>query len=381
MTEEKEIESGELVVIKEVDIPALFKRKGCDPIIEGLKKKAAEFEGDISTAKGRKAIASFAGKFSTSKVYIDKLGKALTDKLRDDIAPIQAERNKIKACCDELRDKIRKPLTDWEDAEKKRVADIEARINEITRYGEGACSYESSIRVKIEMDALKNIPVDESFEEFELAATKAKEASLTQLEAKFIVLQDAEKKKAEAERLEKERLEKERIEREEKIARESAEKAKQEAEEKAKAEAEEKERLAKESIERAKRKTLKAKEDKAKAEREKTEVIERAERKKKEAAEKVEQDKRKAAEKAEKDKQQAIDDEKKRQADQIKADEEAEEKRQANKKHRKKISKEVSESLRLWFVASVLSVPSEDEVESLVEAIIDGRIKNTNIIF
>ena len=118
-------ESNELVVINKIDIPALFKEDGSDPIIEGLKKKAAEFEGDVSTAKGRKEIASFAAKFSTAKTKLDGFGKALSDEYRAKIAPINAERNKIKVCCDESRDQVRKPLTDWEDAEKKRGADIE----------------------------------------------------------------------------------------------------------------------------------------------------------------------------------------------------------------------------------------------------------------
>ena len=52
--------TNDLVVVEPKNISALFKKDGCDPIIEGLKKKAAEFKGDISTAKGRKEIASFA---------------------------------------------------------------------------------------------------------------------------------------------------------------------------------------------------------------------------------------------------------------------------------------------------------------------------------
>jgi hypothetical protein len=58
----------ELVVIKEIDIPSLFQKDGSNPIIEGLKKEAAKFKGDVTTTKGRKEIASFARKFSSSKV-------------------------------------------------------------------------------------------------------------------------------------------------------------------------------------------------------------------------------------------------------------------------------------------------------------------------
>lgn len=351
MTEISEVESGELVVVKDIDIPALFKEDGCDPIIEGLKKKAAEFEGDIETAKGRKAIASFARKFSTSKAYLDKLGKALSDEYREKIKPINAERNKIEACCDELRDEVRKPLTDWENAEKKRVADIEERIHTIEDFIDVQLVLSlTSADVKGAMDKINAIIVDESFEEFELAATKAKANAVTQLEAKFIVLQNAEKGKAEAERLEKERLETEREEREKKIAKEAAEKATREV----KAKAKEKEAKSKQAIIDAKAAT------------------EKAECEKKEAEAKAAKEKKEAAEKAEREKEAAVEEEKQRQADQIKADKEAEEKRQANKRHRNKIHKEVKASLLEHGV-------SEEDATIFVTMVKDGLVKHIKI--
>ena len=361
-------ESNELVVIEQVNIPALFQKDGCDPILEGLKKEAAEFEGDISTAKGRKEIASFARKFSTSKAYLGKLGKALSDEYRAKIAPINVERNKIETCCDELRVQVRKPLTDWENAEKKRVTDIETRIKDIENTVEqiyiDAMVVEGGITSGIlsaELDKLKVVVIDESFEEFELAAKKAKEAALTQLEAKFIVLQNAEKEKAEAERLEKERLEKEQKEREEKIAEEAAEAARIEAEEKAHEEAEEKEMKEKEEREKLEKEKLQLQLDKEKAERETKEAEEKAEREKKEAEEA-----------AERDREAAVKDEKKRQADQIKADKEAEEKRQANKRHRGKINREAKASF-------VTEGYTEKAAEEFIKLIVQGKIANITI--
>lgn len=352
-------EQNELVVIKPANIPALFQKDGCDPIIEGLKKEAAKFKGDVTTAKGRKEIASFARRFSTAKVYLDGLGKALSDELRDKIAPINGERNKIETCCNELRDEIRKPLTDWEDAEKERVAKHEQNIQTINDYLN--VESENSSRAKELLDAVRAFDVGEVFEEFELAATKAKEAVLTQLEAKFIVLQNAEKEKAEAERLEKERLEKEQKEREEKIAKEAAEQATKDAEKKAREEAEEKERKEKEERERLEKEKLQLQLDKEKAERETKEAEDRAEQKKKEAAEKAKKEQREAVEK-----------EKQRQADQIKADEEADEKRQANKRHRNKIHKEAKGSMLEHGI-------SEEDATIFVTMVKDGLVKHIKI--
>ena len=365
MTEQK---NDELVVIKSANIPALFQKDGCNPIIEGLKKEAAKFKGDIATAKGRKEIASFARKFSTSKVYLCGLGKTLSDELREKIAPIQAERNKIEVCCDELRDKIRKPLTDWEDAEKERVAKHEQNIQTINDYLD--VEIENSSLAKELLDAVKAIDVGEVFEEFELAATKAKEAVATQLEAKFIVIQSAEKEKAEAERLEKEKLEKEQKEREEKIAEEAAETARKEAEEEAAKEAEEKERKEKEEREKLEKEKLQLQLDKEKAERET-----------KEAEDRAKQEKKEAAEQAERDREAAVEKEKKRQADEIKADKEAEEKRQANKRHKAKISREIAQDIKKWNLANVKLCLNEEAIQSLIDTLIEGKIRNVKVEF
>lgn len=341
-------ESNELVVIEQANIPALFIKDGCDPIIEGLKKEAAKFEGDISTAKGRKEIASFARKFSTAKAYLDKLGKNLSDEYRAKIAPINVERNKIETCCNELRDQIRKPLTDWEDAEKERVQRHENAIQFINNHLE--VEFEDSAHVAKLIEMVKGVMVGEVFEEFELAATKAKDAVLTQLEAKFIVLQNAEKEKAEADRIEKKRLEKEQKEREEKIAKEAAEQATKDA----KAKTAEKDRKAKQAVIDAKAATEKAK-------RETKEAEDRAERERKEAAGK-----------AEKEREAAVEAEKKRQADQIKADKEADEKRQANKRHRNKIHKEAKASMLEHGI-------SEEDATVFVTMVKDGLVKNITI--
>jgi hypothetical protein len=266
-------EDNELVVVKPVDVPALFKEGGCDPVLGKLREILNGFEGDVSTAKGRKEIISFSRRFSTMKGMVDGHGKALIEKEKERLKIVDSERKKFRDECDMMRDEARKPVTDWEDAHKKRVADIEERIEFFNRFLD--ITYLNSEHVKKDLDLIKGVDINESFEEFELAATKAKAAVVTQLEAKFIVLQNAEKEKAEAERLEKERLEKEQKEREEQIAIEAAEKATREAEEKAKLEADEAERKTNEEKERLEKEKLEEKLKTEAAEREKLEAKER----------------------------------------------------------------------------------------------------------
>lgn len=348
-------ETKELVVIEEANIPALFAEGGSEPIIEGLKREAAKFEGDISTKKGRDEIKSFARKFSTSKTYLEGLGKALSDEYRAKIAPINEERNKIKACCDELRDKVRKPLTDWEDVEKERVAKHEQNIATINDYLN--VQVEDATKAKELLEALKGFATDGSFEEFELAATKAKAAALTQLEAKFIVLQNQEKEAAEAKRLEDERLEKARADRDELIAKEAAEQATKEAEEAARVTQEKQDKAAQEAIDKAEKETLEAQL----------------------AAEKADREKREAAEQAEKDKAQAVEDERTRlkelneKADAaLKLAQEVEEKRQSSLRHRNKIHKEAKASLMEQGI-------SDKDAATFVTMVKDGLVKHISI--
>ena len=373
--------ADELVVVEQANIPALFQADGCDELLKRVKEQVSSFEPDISTATGRKEIASMANKVAKCKTRFDGFGKDLGDEHKKALDVINAERKKFRDGCDDLKKEVRKPLTDWEDVEKKRVVDIEGRIKDIENYveqiyidmyGRAITSEHLSLKLK----ELKEIVVDESFEEFELAATKAKESVVTQLEAKFIVLQNSEKEKAEADRLEKERLGKEQKEREEKIAKEAAEKATKEAEERAKKEAEEKEQKDKEEKDRLERETLQAKLDKEKAERETREAEDNEKRLKEvhqkeldDAASKL----RAKLDRAEADKKQAIEDDRKRQEEAKRKEDEVEAKRQANKKHRKKINNEAKESLR-----TVIGC-SEEEAERIIVVIAKGQISNVSI--
>lgn len=343
-------ETKELVVIEEANIPALFVEGGSDPIIEGLKREAAKFEGDISTKKGRDEIKSFARKFSTSKTYLEGLGKALSDEYRAKIAPINEERNKIKACCDELRDQVRKPLTEWEDTEKKRVAGIEERIRQFEDYVDQSSVFEFSHEAKELLDIVKAIDIDDSFEEFELAATKAKATAVTLLESKFIVLQNQEKEAAEVKRLEEERLEGERIKREEKLKQEAAEEATRKAEEKAKSEQEARDKTAQDAIDKAKQATLDAELAAATADRERREAEARAK------------------EKADL----AVEDEKRRVAEDKRLADIKEQKRQDNVKNRNKIHKEAIASL-------VENGLSEKDARIFVTMVKDGLVKHISI--
>ncbi|QJR01760.1 hypothetical protein HH800_05850 [Sphingobium yanoikuyae] len=86
---------------------------------------------DLTTKKGRDAIASAAAKVRTEKASIDRDRKRLTQEWRDNTALVNGAWKGIEARLDDLAVSARKPLTDWEEAEKSRIAAIEGMIAQL----------------------------------------------------------------------------------------------------------------------------------------------------------------------------------------------------------------------------------------------------------
>ena len=99
----------------------IFKAGGISPIIDKIKQAALAHVPDMHTDKGRKEIASLAHKVSKSKALLDSMGKDLADNLNAQLKPINAERKKCRDELDALRDEIRQPLTDYEQAEEEKA--------------------------------------------------------------------------------------------------------------------------------------------------------------------------------------------------------------------------------------------------------------------
>jgi len=76
---------------------------------------------DVSTAKGRKEIASLAYKVAQTKTYIDTVGKELVADMKELPKKIDESRRIFRDRLDALRDELRAPLDAWE-AEQERIA-------------------------------------------------------------------------------------------------------------------------------------------------------------------------------------------------------------------------------------------------------------------
>jgi hypothetical protein len=111
------------------DLAVMFRAAdGLDPIIARIEAEVRSHVPDLTTAKGRKEIASLAHKVSRSKTALDDAGKALNEEARAQINAVDAERRKVRDRLDALRDEARAPLDKWEADEAARVDALKSRL-------------------------------------------------------------------------------------------------------------------------------------------------------------------------------------------------------------------------------------------------------------
>ncbi|HCB2729978.1 TPA: hypothetical protein MYM85_004464 [Klebsiella pneumoniae] len=318
----------DLVVIEKKNAMAVFTNNDqLDPLIEAIEKEARSLVPDVTTKKGRDAIASMAHKVARSKTYIDNAGKDLVAELKALPKQIDESRRVVRERLDALKDEVRRPLTEWE-AEQERIKAEEA-MNAL--HAEALAmneEFDRLLEARIESDHEMALLMNDAFDREQ--ADKAAEA------------------------------ERQRIAREEEIKRQTEEKAKREAAEQAQREID--------AAAAREREAILAKE---RAELEQRQAAERAEREKQAA---VEAERRKAQEEADRIRREAEQREQVRLTEEKrKADEQA--RREADVKHRKAVGVEVVKAL----VANT-SLTREQAIEVLT-AVKDGRIPHTGISY
>jgi len=109
----------------------VFDNGGAAKLIEDIEVEARRFVPDISTSKSRKEIASLAYKIARSKTALDKLGKDLVSDWKVKAKAVDLERKLIRDRLDALALEIRRPLTEWEESESRRIEEekLSAEIN------------------------------------------------------------------------------------------------------------------------------------------------------------------------------------------------------------------------------------------------------------
>ena len=306
-------EENQLVVVQKENALQLFTtEKGLDPILQGVRTLIDEFQPDVTTKKGRDAIASIAHSVAKSKTYLDGIGKELVDKLKEQPKLVDAERKRIRDTLDAWKDEVRKPLTDWENAEKSRVDNIKQRIQNIIDFA--SCDGISAAGIFVQLQNLETVKVDESFQEFEAEAHRAKEQSAAILKQKHDQQSAYEKQQAELEDLRRQQAEREQKEREERLMREAADNARRQAEQEAQRQREAAEKAERDRQLESERQQMQLKLQAEQAERQRIEAEQRAEWERQQSeirakqaaeAERLRIEQQQAAEKAEADRKAA----------------------------------------------------------------------------
>ena len=211
------------LVPQTIDAVAVF-TGGLDDLLAGIRAKATETAADVTTAAGRKAIASTAYRVAQSKTFIDAAGKSLVEEAKKKTAAIDAERKRARDYLDALKDEVRRPLTEWEAAQ----AAVDAAIAEVAA-APRAVSGLSSAEIAAHAVKLKTIPASIPAERRDEYA-RAVETALVTMRAMHA---DAVQREADAAELAKLRADAEakaKADREEALRREGEERARQAAE-------------------------------------------------------------------------------------------------------------------------------------------------------
>lgn len=347
-----------------------------DVFYEKLKAEAP-VDADVTTTKGKDALRKFAASVRSEKASIDKARLRLTKEWRDMTSQANEAGKIIERRLEALAVEVRKPLTDWEEAEKDRIDKANEVITwlklaaVVTIVDTAATVRERGMQawqVKIDADLFGDLAAEAmAAKELTVAALKEALARLEREEAERAELHRlrdeaaareqadriaADRAAAQAALATKDRLEKEARERD-RLALEEDERRREQAEadriERAKEEAAEQAQRDAEAAAQKERDRIQREHDEAlAAERHRAEEAERAAQ--------IERD-RVAAEKAE--------------AQRL-ADEQAE--RDANQRHRTAVKTKVKQAL-------MTCGADEETARKIVLALQAGEIPHTTLRF
>ncbi|WP_342711541.1 hypothetical protein AAFG13_06770 [Bradyrhizobium sp. B124] len=339
----------EPAVVPAITAAELFGTGRVDAILTAIETQVRGEIIDISTEAGRKAAKSLAYKVARSKTILDEIGKEHVADIKAKSAAIDKERKTLRDRLDLLNEEVRKPVTDWEEAEANRVSAHEGAIVAVIEAARQAAGKPASL-IRELVDIVAGYG-RRDWQEFGERGTAAVVEALKTLSEALTTAETIERERAELEAL---RAEAEAL-RAEKAAREEAEaqaKRDREAAERAK-----RDRIEAEAREKARAEQAKRDQEAAVArvrEEEQKRAAEAIERARKAERERIEQEARDAAAKKA-------------------AEEAAEQKRQANKRHRQKVQAEICNAITMECGLT------EEQLSFLWKALDAGRIPHVSV--
>lgn len=332
-----------LAILTPESLPAVFESgEKVDEVLRRIADAARSHVPDLTTVSGRKAIASNANKVARSKTALDDAGSSLVASRRAEIQAVDAERRRIRAFLDDLKAEVRAPLTEWEEAEEKRVNDLAMRMADFCIRSDGRSTTEE---LRSELARIEAIALDGSWQEraAEAGILKDKATAFLREELRRSEVRDAEV--AELARLRAEATAREEAER-------AAAEAKRRADMEAAAEAERVARAAKIERDREEAAAKAAEAARVAAEREAQALIDAAQRAQREAEERA---------------RRAVEEERRRVEEERRREDAAEKRRAADAALRAKARREI---------ASAITGKTPEQVADLLIA---GRVPHTKV--
>lgn len=193
------------------DVRALYQRDDGPEIILGHVRHVVEsFRSDPSTPGGRKAIVSLARKVSSLKTRLDGIRKEHLAGLKSEIKEVDERGKVIRDSLDEIRDEVRRPVTEFEQREKDRVEALKDRV--------AVFAWAESNALTMDLDELREYvatlqAIDTTtadWQEFSQEARDAKAQALPKVQALLDKAEQSERDRLELERLRKEQEEAQR---------------------------------------------------------------------------------------------------------------------------------------------------------------------------
>ena len=225
----------ELITIEPSDALKVFTMdKAIEPYLAKVRAEIDAFVPDITTISGRKQVASMSFKVAKVKTYLEGVGKDLADEQKLIPKKIDACRKYIRDTLDTWKDEVRKPLTDWEQAEEDRVKRHEDAIAAI-KANSNPPHDENLTTLRALLRTVEAVDVGPQCEEYEAAYATEREQGIQRLTVAIAAREKYEAEQAELTALRAEADARAEKDREEALKREAAEKATAEAEAKAQA--------------------------------------------------------------------------------------------------------------------------------------------------
>lgn len=181
------------------------------PLAKHIEAEIEGFKYDLSTDTSRRAIITFANKINKTRVAIDKTGKELNREILKQRDANNEFIAKAAEILDPLRDKAKKPLTDWEIEEKAKDERRQKVLAEIKILGNSGLD-DTSDQIVERLNTIKAMDFDEmDMGDFLETAKERRENAIAFLKSTYIRVKQAEDNAAELARLKAEQVEADRV--------------------------------------------------------------------------------------------------------------------------------------------------------------------------